>query len=428
MRNLVALVLLASAGLACTTPETSSGDDAPTPYLVEVDTASFDSVSKEVQRVGGKIVNANPELSILSIESTDPSTLAKMPGVVDVRTEIVVRPISAALPTQTIPSRHLATIKATDSDLAQANNGLQSDGAGWAVVIIDDGIDSGHPYLSDSQGRSRVIAEACRTNRNCAGGTSRADGPGAARHTGKAWHGTHVAGIAAGDSRGTQTLIPRGVARAADIMAVNVFESNGSALGSNIDAALQWTLEMRRSGAKIASVNLSFTSLVLFPNNCDSSSPTTKRLIDELLLEGVVVVTASGNGGARNGTTWPACLSNILPVGSVANSQQVATESNIGPVIVARGLLAPGQSVCSSVNRTRATSGYGCTSGTSMAAPFVAGTIALLRQKAPNLTASQVVSALRTTSNVINDNRPGGTVTGLKVLDVSAALSAIVNR
>ena len=425
MKKLFAVAVLSAAGLTQTALMQSPPSHRAKSYVIEVEVDSFDRVTTAIERSGTIVLNSNRDLSTISVETADPAAFGRMPGVHDVRPDIEVRAISTGQPSTGSPSRNLTMIKAADADLASANNGARSDGAGWAVVVIDDGIDAGHPYLSDAQGRSRVIAEACRTNRNCAGGTSRADGPGSARHTGNSWHGTHVAGIVAGDSRGGQPSIPRGVARAADIMAVNVFESNGSALGSNVDAALQWTLEKKRAGAKIASVNLSFTSLVLYPNNCDSSSPTTKRLIDELSKEGVVVVTASGNAGSRNGTTWPACLSNILPVASIANSLQVSTESNVSPVISTQGLLAPGQSICSSVNRTRATSGYGCTNGTSMAAPHVAGAVALLRQKAPNLPVSQILGAIRTTPNTINDTRPRGTVSGLKVLDVAAALAAL---
>lgn len=332
---------------------------------------------------------------------------------------IAIAPSIGAAANSSGSTRNLIMINAEDSDLKTV------DGTGWAVVVIDDGLDANHPYFKDANGNSRVIAEACRTTRNCAGGTSSADGAGSAAHSGRAWHGTHVAGIVAGNSRGAVPSAPRGVAGGASIMAVKVANANGATLGSNVDLALRWVLDQKRAGARIASVNMSVSSLVLFTGNCDKSSPTTKKLIDDLFAEGVIVVTASGNASSKNGMTWPACLSNIVPVASVANDGNVSRESNVSAITASQGLLAPGQSVCSSVNRTSANSGYGCTSGTSMAAPHVAGAIALLRQAAPSLSASQIVTALRTTSTVLSDTRPGGTITGLRVLDVAAALASV---
>ncbi|MBU3717704.1 MAG: hypothetical protein FGM45_05295 [Actinobacteria bacterium] len=362
--------------------------------------------------------------TIFGVAAMALTTVAPTAGEVE---GLVLRSSSATSPTPVRPSGpgwYLDVINADDSDLDTAYFGSRLDGTGWAVAVIDDGIDSGHPYLSDATGKSRVIAEACRTNRNCSGGAKGADGPGSAAHSDNRWHGTHVAGIAIGDGRGQRPAVVRGVARAADLVAVKVSESNGSTLGSNVDAALRWILDQRLSGMRIASVNLSLSSLVVFPGNCDKSSPTTKKIIDDLLASGVVVVTATGNAASRTGTTWPACLSNILPVGSITFSMQVSNESNIGPVVANQGLLAPGQSICSSVNRTRATTGYGCTSGTSMAAPQVAGAVALLRQKFPSLSAGQIVTALRSTATTISDTRPGGTTSGLRVLDVAAAIAA----
>lgn len=332
-----------------------------------------------------------------------------------------IAPSIGASANSSVSTRNLIMINAEDSDLKTV------DGSGWAVVVIDDGLDSSHPYFKDANGNSRVIAEACRTTRNCAGGTSSADGVGSAAHSGKTWHGTHVAGIAVGNSRGAVPSAPRGVAGGASIMAVKVANANGATLGSNVDLALQWVLTQKRAGARIASVNMSVSSIVLYAGNCDKSSPTTKKLIDDLFAEGVVVVTASGNAKSTNGMTWPACLSNVVPVASIANDGNVSRESNVSAITASQGLLAPGQSVCSSVNRTSANSGYGCTSGTSMAAPHVAGAIAILRQAAPSLSASQIVTALKTTPTVISDTRAGGKITGLKVLDVAAALASVTS-
>ncbi len=314
----------------------------------------------------------------------------------------------------------LAVIKASDADLPAT-----VDGSDWAIAIIDAGIDTSHPFFKDASGQSRVIAEACFAGNKCPNGSSSSVGPGQAAHRGGAWHGTHVAGIAAGNSFGSSSSSPRGVAKNAKIVAVNVYETNGFVLGFNLDAGLRWVLEQRKAGVKIAAVNISLSSAMVYPGSCDSATPTTKRIIDDLNAEGVVVVVAAGNNSARAGMTWPACLSNVIPVGSVDYGLAVASASNVSQSLASNGLVAPGVSVCSSIPFSRMRSGYGCASGTSVASPHVAGAVALQRQAAPNASYVQIVEALRTTTTRVNDRRPGGTVTGVPLLDVKAALQAL---
>lgn len=313
----------------------------------------------------------------------------------------------------------LVVVKASDSDIPAT-----ADGSDWAVAILDSGIDSSHPFFKDASGNSRVIAEACFASR-CPNGKSSSFGVGQAAHRGGSWHGTHVAGIAAGNSHGASNSSPRGVAKNAKIVAVNVFETSGVVFGMNIDAGLKWILEQKKSGVKIASVNMSVSSTIVHPGACDNTTPSTKKIIDELNAEGVVVVAATGNNSSRAGMTWPACLSNVIPVGSVDYNLTVASVSNVSRGLASTGLVAPGVSVCSSMTYDRARTGYGCASGTSVATPHVVGAVALLRQAAPNASYAQIVTALRTTRTAINDRRLGGTVVGVPLLDVSAALNSL---
>ncbi|HSH26663.1 MAG TPA: S8 family serine peptidase, partial [Wenzhouxiangella sp.] len=108
------------------------------------------------------------------------------------------------------------------------------DGSGWAVAILDTGIDGGHAFFLDPASNSRIVAEACFSNAGgqapyvslCPNGSSSQTGPGAADATIPACdggslcsHGTHVAGISAGYSSGNR----KGVAPNADIIAIQVF-------------------------------------------------------------------------------------------------------------------------------------------------------------------------------------------------------------
>ncbi|MDA3029644.1 MAG: S8 family serine peptidase, partial [Actinomycetota bacterium] len=405
------------------------------PYIVELDPAAAvvvvkaddprapeiardavaDTVIDSVQQRGDAIAHDYDDLPFLAVETNDPAGLAMLPGVLSVTPDIrVERELASSLP----------VINAEDRDLDGALGGVRADGSGWAVAVIDDGIDRAHQFFARADGSSRVIAESCRTRGYCPGGTTSTSGTGTAAHHAGDYHGTHVAGIAAGDSRGAVSSVPRGVARSADIVAVQVFNPNGGAYGIDIDAGLQWVLEQKNSGTPIAAVNMSLGG-GLYDSDavCDASRPSTKAIIDQLEAVGVVVVVAAGNSGKTTELSWPGCLSNVVPVGSSTDGDLVSSFSNVNGAVVSRGVMAPGSGVCSSVPTSVLGSGYGCLSGTSMAAPHVAGAVALLRQAAPAASVADVKAALRTTPTQITDTRISPNRTGLLRLDVASALA-----
>jgi subtilisin family serine protease len=313
-------------------------------------------------------------------------------------------------------------------------------GAGQAVVVLDTGVKSSHEFLA-----GKVIAEACFSNNNVAGGNTLCPngqgsqiGAGAASpdianctvsSTNICDHGTHVAGIAAGLNTNQQSGEPaNGVAKNGNIWAIQIFTRSGSDVGaffSDIIRGLDHVFANMNSlpgGVKVASTNMSLGG-GLFSSTCDSS--VAKPSIDNLRNAGVLSAIAAGNDGSTSQVSEPGCISTAVTVGSTTKSDVISSFSNMSPVV---DLIAPGSSIQSSVTVVPAsnTTTYSFFSGTSMATPHVAGAIAAIRSACPNATANAIEAALKSTGLSISDTRPGGTQTKPRIrvdLAVGAACS-----
>jgi hypothetical protein len=211
-----------------------------------------------------------------------------------------------------------------------------------------------------------------------------------------------VAGIAAGN--GSQAGVAfSGIARGATIMAVQIFSrfTTSQACGgpppcagafvSDQIAGLERVYNLRGS-RNFASVNMSLGSATTFSANCDDDP--RKPIIDNLRSVGIATTIAAGNDGSVNSITAPACISTAVSVGNTTKSDTVSPSSNVAPFL---SLFAPGSSINSSVPG----GGFAFRSGTSMAAPHVAGAFAILKQAVPAATVSQTLTALQATGRPI---------------------------
>ncbi len=300
-----------------------------------------------------------------------------------------------------------------------------ADGRGWAVAILDTGVDAMHSFFG-----GRVVAEACFSGGGnpaesvCPGRATTIAAAGAGQPCAMAGcdHGTHVAGVAAG------YLNPSfmGVAPRAGIVAVQVFSRvddteacNGAApcalsyVSDQIQALEYVFFEARRR--LIAAVNLSLGSGGYADQAaCDVAETARKAVIDNLAAAGIATVISSGNAGLTGAISAPACISSAIAVTALDDADRDAAFANLSPAV---DFAAPGVGVISSVPG----GGYLARSGTSVAAPHVAGAIAALRS-ARSLSLDPVLDSLAQTAVPVTVARAGYP---LARIDVGTALNAI---
>jgi subtilisin family serine protease len=242
-------------------------------------------------------------------------------------------------------------------------------GAGQTVAVIDSGIAWDHVALGGGFGPGyRVVGgwDFAESDSN----------PYDDRPAG--FHGTHVAGII-GASDATRS----GVASGVDLVALRVFDDAGKGQLSWVENALQWVHQNKNKFEfPITTVNLSLGSTWN-----GSTIPAWASLEDELQAlrnDGIVVVASAGNSFKQYNTpglSYPASSSLVIPVSSVDSNGMLSDFSQRHD----RAIAAPGRSIFSTVpDHFLGTDGiindWALSSGTSMAAPYVAGTSVLVRE------------------------------------------------
>ena len=247
------------------------------------------------------------------------------------------------------------------------------------IAVIDTGIDASHVDLDEG----KVIGWKDFVN----GKTSPYDDQG---------HGTHVSSIVAGDGDGDATK--KGVAPGAALVGIKVLDSQGSGALSDVEAGVQWAIDNKDTyGIEIISMSLGSAGS---SDGTDSLSQT----VNSATTAGITIVVAAGNEGPGDYTIGsPAAADKAITVGAAAdvgeNGFNIASFSSRGPTADGRikpDIMAPGYQITAA--QSGSTNGYVTYSGTSMATPFVSGTIALMLQENPNLTPQAVKDILRDTA------------------------------
>ncbi|MGH9939087.1 MAG: S8 family peptidase [Blastocatellia bacterium] len=314
-------------------------------------------------------------------------------------------------------------------------------GQGQTVAILDTGVDNDHSFLA-----GKVVSEACfsttsaasNTTSICPGGVASSTAQNSADNVGSGVsgfdHGTHVAGIAAGrqdfpvlirDAKSIALdVFPRfntfsGVARDANIVAIKVFSrfNNQTDCGSapapclrsfrsNQIEALERVLDLS-DNFNIAAANLSLGG-GNFTSTCDSENTAYTEIINDLRAQRIATVISSGNGGNKDGIAFPACISSAISVGSVGDGSAGDPGESLASadVVVSSSqsasflkLLAPGRWINSSVPGNL----FNNKSGTSMAAPHVTGAFAVLKEKSPSSSVTDLLMILQTTGVAVTD-------------------------
>lgn len=295
----------------------------------------------------------------------------------------------------------------TSVDLIGASDawGMGYTGSGWYVAILDTGIRGSHQFF-----QGKTIREACfSADGHCPNNGTSMFGAGAAAHYSSSYdgwdHGTHVAGIAAG-----QYGSLAGVAKDSDIIAVQVFsrfsadDCDGSpcvmSYHSDQVKGLEYVYSLRGSYS-IAAANMSLGGGA-YSDYCDSASQ--KAAIDNLKAVNIATVIATGNNGYCSYVGSPACISSAVAVGASDDNDAETSFNNWNNTLLE--FFAPGSSIYSSIGSSD--SDYYSWNGTSMATPHVTGAWALLRQAKSTASVDAVFSALESTGTPISSSWCGG--------------------
>lgn len=237
------------------------------------------------------------------------------------------------------------------------------------IAVVDTGIDMTHPDLRDKLVPGFNVLSPGQPPQDDNG------------------HGTHASGIAAA-STDNRTGIA-GTAPRCRIMPIKALNSEGGGDGFSVATGVVWAVD---NGAHI--INLSLGG--------EAPQETLERAIKYALARNVSVIVAMGNE-STNALRYPASYPGVIAVGSVDQTRNLSNFSNYGKWM---SVVAPGSQILStmpmqSVYMTSAEgymNEYDFMDGTSMAAPMVAGVVALMKSRHPNLTPAEIKARLEGTA------------------------------
>jgi subtilisin family serine protease len=390
--------------------------------------------SAVAERIRVVVALAEPEVPALAIESLRTSLVASLETATDIQPWGAGPAFAAEIDSSELETlQQDPRVQAISIDTGGSGGLLETlpllgvpvvraqgyDGAGVTIAIFDTGIDLTNPDFA-----GRVIAEQCFCEPNCCPNRQPVQsGPGAAADD--HGHGTHVAGIVASSGIASHA----GVAPAAKIVAVKVMDAlNGFQGFTQIYRGLEWIATQRPD---VRVINMSLGTHALFTSEACNGSAIARGvgpLIRTLRDRGVLITASTGNQSSTSEVTLPACMTDVIGVGATCKqgatlpgcptaspADRVTGFTNSNDAI---DLLAPGAAILSS----RRGGGSVSMSGTSMAAPHVAGTIALMLQaRGGFLAGGQIEAILKTTGRSVTDTRNGLTFTRI---DAAAAVAA----
>lgn len=235
------------------------------------------------------------------------------------------------------------------------------------------------------------------------------------------WHGTHVAGTIGAIANNGEGVA--GISWAGKVLPVRVLGKCGGKTSDVVDG-MRWAAGLSVPGvpsnpnpAKV--LNLSLGG---YGRKC---STTYQNTISEINSRGVNIVVAAGNSGRSISTAQPANCRGVIAVAATGPDGRRAQFSNYGEAVK---LSAPGVDILSTINEGKTSPGadsYAGYNGTSMAAPHVAGTVALMLAVNPKLSPAKVVRRLQASTRPFPSGSNCSTKTcGAGLLDAANAVNA----
>jgi bacillopeptidase F len=331
--------------------------------------------------------------------------LANRPEVVEVRLDT---PVLLTIDTGSASAFSQWNLTMLDADLVWAQ-GFQ--GQGVVVASMDSGVDYKH---SDLAGNWR------------GGANSWFDPHG--QHSlpyDSNGHGTQTTGIMVGQNLGTMAI---GMAPQAQWIAVKIFDDNGTALFSDIHTGFQWLLDPDGDPNTDDAPDIVNNSWG-FPETIDSCETEFQTDILTLWNLDINVVFSAGNQGGGPASISPANNAGVFSVGAVDQNGIITSFSNQGPSACGQGDIYPG-AVAPGYLVSTADLTFGglfpnatmLVSGTSFAAPHVSGAMALLLSSNPDLTPSDLETAITLSSGDLGEVG-GDNVYGYGLVNVADALT-----
>lgn len=261
-------------------------------------------------------------------------------------------------------------------------------GRGQQVAVVDTGVDGNHPQLKGHVAQGADVRSTQPGNYDCDG------------------HGTFVAGIIAAQPHDGTGFA--GIAPGAIIVPIRETDSSDVNVGDLANAII-----LAASTQSVGVINVSTTTA--------ADDPRLRAAVRLALGNGKVVVAAAGNDAqGGNAAQYPAVYPGVLSVGAIDSKGQRAQYSET----VGVGVVAPGEDLIST-GANGPDQVYSAAGGTSYAAPYVTGVVALVRAYHPNLSPAAVVHRIEVTAD-----HPAGSLPdpqyGWGVVDPYQAVTAVL--
>ncbi len=364
---------------------------------------------------GAEVVQSSRKLDSVEAEMLM-RQIAADPDVEYVEVDQLMQPILT--PNDTRYSEQYGFFEATGG--IKANEAWDiSTGSGVVVAVLDTGSTNHSDLNANLVAGYDMISDATVAGDGGGRDSDPSDPGDYYQGSNSSWHGTHVAGTLAAVTNNGKGVA--GTAFGAKVQHVRVL-GRGGGFTSDIADGIIWA-----SGGSISGVPANATPAEVINMSLGGSgscSSTYQNAINAAVGRGTTVVVAAGNSNANVSTSVPANCSNVIAVAATDRNGARASFSNYGTGIDVSG---PGVGILSTLNSGTTSPGsesYASYNGTSMAAPHVAGVIALLQSRATTpKSPAEIESLLKSTARALPGACSGGC--GAGIVNAKAALDAV---